>query len=110
MKALIVLALAATAGPAIAAGSAEGDQASATREQRHCTRIERRSGSRMAYQRVCLTHAEWRERLGADWRQHLTGRPSVEEQLDDLDARNSTYIEARPDHDARVSPGGRVPR
>ncbi|MEA3030621.1 MAG: hypothetical protein QOJ53_2382 [Sphingomonadales bacterium] len=109
MKALIVLALAATAGPAIAAGSADRDEASATRDQRFCTRIERRSGSRMAYQRVCLTQAEWRERLGADWRQHLTGRPSIEEQLDSLEARTSPFEQSMPDHDARVSPGSRAP-
>jgi hypothetical protein len=64
----------------------------------------------MAYQRVCLTAAEWRERLGADWRQNLSGRPSVEDQLNDLDARSSAYEQAQPDHDARVSPGSRAPR
>jgi hypothetical protein len=109
MKALIVLALAATAGPAIAAGSGDRDEASSARQQRHCTRIQTRSGSRMAYQRVCLTAAEWRERLGPDWRQGLSGRPSVDEQLDELAVRSSTFEQSQPDHDSTVSPGARAP-
>jgi len=74
MKAVLAVAVAVTGAPALAAAGSD-DQASASRgERKMCTRIQRRGGSRLAYQRVCLTSAEWRERLGPDWRMQLTGR------------------------------------
>jgi hypothetical protein len=74
MRVLLAAAVAVTGASALAASSSD-NQASASRgERKICTRIQRRGGSRLAYQRVCLTEAEWRERLGNDWRMQLTGR------------------------------------
>ncbi len=74
MRVLLAAAVAVTGASALAASSSD-NQASASRgERKICTRIQRRGGSRLAYQRVCLTEAQWRERLGNDWRMQLTGR------------------------------------
>lgn len=89
MKALLAVALLATASPALAAAAA-GDEPGAGRERRVCTQIQRYGGSRIAYQRVCLTEAEWRERLGPDWRQRLAGN-SPNEDLDDVEIRTRDW-------------------
>jgi hypothetical protein len=82
MKSLIVAALLATSAPALAAASPagdRGDQAESQGDRRTCTRVERHSGSRLAYQRVCLSATEWRERLGTEWRRHMPGTARSDE-------------------------------
>lgn len=96
MKSLIIVALLATSAPAFAADSASGNQAGASRDRRVCTRVDRRGGSRVAQQRVCLTASEWRERLGADWRQNLAGLRSYEEDMDAILTRNQRFETAQP--------------
>jgi hypothetical protein len=87
MKSLLAVAVAVTGATALAAAGSD-DQASASNSDRKiCTRIQRRGGSRLAYQRVCLTSAEWRERLGPDWRIQLTGR-NPEEDVEAADFRS----------------------
>ena len=86
MKALIALAVAVTGAPALAA-SADNEASASQTDRRICTRIERRGGSRLAYQRVCLTEAEWRDRLGPDWRMRLTGR-NPEDDVEAADFRS----------------------
>ena len=87
MKALLAAAVAVTGASALAAPSSD-DQASASSSDRKiCTRIQRRGASRLAYQRVCLTSAEWRERLGPDWRLQLSGR-NPEQDVEDADFRS----------------------
>lgn len=73
MRALVVLAVIATSMPALAAMSQEGESAKAPRDRKVCTRIQQRGASRLPSRRVCLTEAEWRQRLGADWRLALRG-------------------------------------
>src|SRR5688572_19032365 len=95
MKAILVIAVAVTGTPVLAAAASD-DEASTTRAERKiCTRIERRGASRLAYQRVCLTSAEWRDRLGPDWRTRLSGRnPEEDVEAADLRSREqatSTY-------------------
>lgn len=92
MKALIGFAVLLSPAPSLAATGADGEGARSERERRICTRIERHGGSRLSYQRVCLTEAEWRERLGADWRQALTGR-TVEDDYDSVDVRSRVVRE-----------------
>ena len=87
MKALIALAMVMTGAPAIAADSAGEQNATSASSRKICTRIERRGASRLAYQRVCLTDAEWRDRLGPDWRLHLSGR-NPEEDFETADLRS----------------------
>ena len=87
LKAVLAFAVAVTGAPALAAASSD-DQASNARSGRTvCTRIQRRGGSRLAYQRVCLTEAQWRERLGPDWRIQLSGR-NPEDDVEAADFRS----------------------
>jgi hypothetical protein len=90
MKALIAIALLATSAPVFAASAAGGNDA----DRRICTRVELQSGSRMSYRRICKTPSEWRQQLGADWRQHLTGRRSIEEDMQTLDAQSHPFAPA----------------
>lgn len=95
MKAVLAVAIAVTGAPLIAAPSADDQASSASSGRKVCTRVERRGGSRLAYQRVCLTEAQWRERFGPDWRIRLSGRnPEEDVEAADLrsrDAPTSTY-------------------
>jgi len=107
MRALTAAALLITSAPALAfAGSAVASGADdAERQRRVCTRIERYGGSRISHQRVCLTEAQWRERLGPDWRQQLTGR-NPEDDFEGLDSRTRMW---RPDENG-ARPTGPGPR
>lgn len=88
MKRLIAVALVATSFPVLAA-AATSDDGSAASERRVCAQVSTaRSGSRMGPRRVCRTPTQWREALGPDWRNHLSGR-SVEEDYDALQVRAS---------------------
>ena len=82
MRAVLAFAVAVTGAPALAAAGSDDQAANAGSGRKICTRVERRGGSRLSYQRVCLTEAEWRERLGPDWRIQLSGRAPD----DDVDA------------------------
>ena len=90
MKAILAVAVLVTSAPAVAVAAADEDSARPQRERRVCTQVQRYGGSRVAYQRVCLTEAEWRERLGPDWRQRLAGR-SPDDDLDGVDARTREW-------------------
>lgn len=90
MKVVVALAVLMAAAPAVAESSSDDESARSERQRRVCTRIERYSGSRMSFQRVCMTEAEWRERLGPDWRQRLAGR-SPEDDLGGLDGRSRDF-------------------
>lgn len=57
-----------------------------------CTRVQLRGASRISYQRVCRTPAEWRARLGPDWRQSLSGS-SPESDMDTVDLLNRDTLE-----------------
>ena len=87
LKAVLTLALTITAAPALAATGGERGASSSDSGGKICTRIQRRGGSRLAYQRVCLTQAEWRNRLGPDWRMQLSGR-NPEEDFESADFRS----------------------
>ena len=91
MKAMVAVALLMMPAPALAVAGSEDQSASSRSERRHCTRVEVTSGSRMSHRRVCLTAAEWRERLGPDWRQRLAGRDSPEEDMDSVDNRARVF-------------------
>jgi hypothetical protein len=108
--AFLGLAVVLTGTPALAA-SGSGEEAAGTRSERKiCTQIQRRGGSRLAYQRVCLTEAEWRERLGPDWRIQLTGR-SPEDDAEGVDMRARDFSNFDTTTGGRTVPGpGRVPR
>ena len=94
MKALIALAVAITGAPALAVAADDNEQASTSeRERKICTRIQLRGASRMPYRRVCLTEAEWRDRLGPDWRQHLAGNQNPEDDMDAVDTRARAFTD-----------------
>ena len=90
MKALIASALIVTSVPVLAAAASDDEGAKSQRERRVCTRIERQSGSRLSYTRVCLTASEWRDRLGPDWRQRLAGN-TPEDDFDAVDVRTRVF-------------------
>ena len=90
LKAVLAFALAVTGAPALAAAGSDDEAANADSGRRVCTRVQRRGGSRLAYQRVCLTEAEWRERLGPDWRIQLSGR-SPDEDVDGVGVRTRQF-------------------
>ena len=85
MKLIAATALVLTSSSLMAVSAAAFDTTPGAREHRVCTQIQRRGGSRLAYQRLCLTETEWRARLGTDWRQVLAGR-SPEDDIAGLDA------------------------
>ena len=88
MKTLIAVALVATSFPVYAAATTRED-GNAARERRVCTEVTTaRAGSRMGPRRICRTPEQWREALGPDWRQHISGR-SVQEDYDALQVRSS---------------------
>jgi len=87
MKAVLAFALVFTGAPALAASGSDDQASNAGAGRKICTRIERRGASRLAYQRVCLTSAEWQDRLGPDWRIRLSGR-NPEEDLEAADLRS----------------------
>lgn len=87
MKMLIATALVVTALPGAAlAGDASENSA---RERRVCTQFSVRAGSRMSGRRICRSPTEWREALGADWRQRLAGYQGLEAEHDLLQQRTS---------------------
>jgi len=99
MKALMAIALIATSTSAFAVGADEEETRKAGSDRRICTRVEQRnSSSRLTTRRICATEAEWRERLGPDWRQQLAGRDTVEDDIDAVDARTRAFSDVgRPD-------------
>src|SRR5438105_158936 len=94
MKKLAAVALIATSifsTPALAAGS----DARASADRRICTQVaSARAGSRMSARRVCRTSEQWREALGPDWRQHLTGARGIQDDYEAMAARMSPDNEA----------------
>ena len=91
MKATVILAMLLTSAPAVVIAASDERSAGSERQRRICTRIERQGNSRLASQRVCLTEAQWRERLGPDWRQHLAGTPNLEDDMDSVDNRTKSF-------------------
>lgn len=92
IKTFVVLAVVIAGMPLAAAAADESDSSARSEGQRRvCTRIERYSGSRMSFQRVCLTEAEWRDRLGPDWRQRLAGHNNPQEDLESVDGRTRVF-------------------
>ena len=100
MKLILSMAVAlgsAALLPAPAAVAAAASSGGA--EHRTCTRVERRGGSRLSTQRVCLTAEEWRQRLGNDWRQILnSGGVTPEQALDtvELESRSTLAVPTGP--------------
>jgi hypothetical protein len=91
MRALFAAALVLAATPAFA--EPDQTQSMVVRGERGVsTRVQLRGASRIAYQRLCRTPTEWRERLGPDWRQVLAGR-SPEDDLDTLAEQNRSTLE-----------------
>ncbi|HTU13485.1 MAG TPA: hypothetical protein VMG08_21525 [Allosphingosinicella sp.] len=85
MKVIVAVALIATSMPVLATSAAAREGAS---ERRVCTQVSGgRAGSRMGPRRVCRTPDEWRQALGPDWRQHLTGASGVQDDYEALRAR-----------------------
>ena len=111
MKLLLAAALAATAFPVAAVGATEEGrpEANASPERRHCTQITVRAGSRMSGRRVCRTPSEWRDALGADWRQLLAGYRGVEEDYESMMIRTSP-VSGPIGQQGRSSRGGGGPR
>jgi hypothetical protein len=108
MKMLIAVALAATSIPAFTTTALARDGAST--ERRVCTQVTIRAGSRMSGRRICRTPSEWRESLGADWRQHLAGYTGTQDEYDAVAARSPNSWDGtggiKPDPNA---PGARGP-
>jgi hypothetical protein len=92
MRAVLAAAVAVAGAPVFGAPSGDDQASTASSQRKVCTRVERRGGSRLSYQRVCLTEAQWRERLGADWRIELSGR-NVEDDVDAIEARARTFTD-----------------
>ena len=90
MKAVLALAVVVTGAPALAAAGSDDEASNAGSARRVCTRVERRGGSRLSTQRVCLTESEWRERLGPDWRIRLSGR-MPDEDVDGVGVRTRQF-------------------
>jgi hypothetical protein len=83
MKKLLVLALALTGAPALAAPTSSNPDLITSRSPRVCALFPtQRTGAR----RICLTTEQWRGRLGNDWQQVLTGR-NYEDDMDALRVR-----------------------
>lgn len=86
MKALILGGLALIAVPAPAFAEPDSNQSLVVRGERPvCTRVQLRGASRVSYQRVCRTSAQWREALGPDWRQLLNRQANPEDDLGRVD-------------------------
>ena len=85
MRLIVAAALLAASLPGLAAGTGRPENASS--ERRHCTNIAVRAGSRLSGRRLCLTPTQWREALGADWRQHLAGNRGLQDDYDSMMAR-----------------------
>jgi hypothetical protein len=86
LAAVAFVAMSISSTPALAAGN--DDRASGDR--RICTQIaSARAGSRMSARRVCRTSEQWREALGPDWRQHLTGARGLQDEYEAMAARTS---------------------
>ncbi|HYD12261.1 MAG TPA: hypothetical protein VEC11_05390 [Allosphingosinicella sp.] len=96
MKMLVAVALVATSFPVVTtAAAAAGGNDSSANERRVCTQPARaRAGSRMSPRRVCRTEAQWRDALGPDWRQLLSGR-TLEGDQDLLGQRSSPNVDHR---------------
>ncbi len=84
MKKIVLVSLIAMSAIPGAAGATD-----TPRERQFCTRIETRSGSHMAYRRVCRTAEQWRQALGADWRQHISGARDVQNTMDGVAMRSA---------------------
>jgi hypothetical protein len=89
----IVLLVAAAASTPAFADPDPNDSLVVRGERGICTRVQLRGASRIAYQRICRTPTEWRERLGPDWRQVLAGH-SPEDGLDTVDLQNRDSLES----------------
>lgn len=110
MKTLIAFAVLSAAAPAIAAADDEAESAGSESQRRVCTRVERYGGSRLSFTRVCLTEQEWRERLGADWRQRLAGRNVTQDDLDNVEARSRDWSNIDSEGLSPTGAGRQVPQ
>lgn len=84
MNIVTLMALLQTAAPLLAPVYTDADGAS--RPGQVCALVEVQHRSGHFNRRVCLTDAEWRRRLGNDWRSVLSGR-SLDDDLDALEVR-----------------------
>jgi hypothetical protein len=92
MKLLMAIALVATSAPTLATSASARDGEGASREPRICTQAgSARAGSRMSPRRTCRTAAQWREALGPDWRQHLSGSTGTQDDYDAVQTRGTSY-------------------
>jgi len=90
MKKFVAVALVATSLPLLATAAAASDNDGAASQRRVCTQVaQARAGSHMGPRRICRTPSQWREALGPDWRQHLSGAQSVQDEYDAMTARMS---------------------
>jgi hypothetical protein len=104
LAAFIAMSISTT--PALAAGN--DDRASGDR--RICTQVaSARAGSRMSARRVCRTSEQWRDALGPDWRQHLTGARSTQDEYEAMAARMSPDNEVHGQQVNPNSPGAHAP-
>lgn len=85
MTAFAIALMFAQSGPLLAPVY-ETDMAVAGGPDRVCATVEVQHRSGHSNRRVCFTEAEWRRRLGNDWRSVLSGR-SLDDDLDALDLR-----------------------
>ena len=86
MKALVAVALVVTSMPLLAAPAA-GKVAKAAKK--YCEQVPMRTGSRVV-RRICMTRAQWAEKLGPDWRERLAGT-DVEADMAALDSMAKDY-------------------
>ena len=76
MRSFLILAIAMTGAPALAAPAANLQVSDSQTAPRICARFEqRRSGSR----RICLMAHQWQALLGPDWRQVIASRNGDED-------------------------------
>ena len=113
MKLLVAVALVATSLPVLATTASARDGESASGERRHCTNVTVRAGSRMSGRRICKTPSEWRQVLGADWRQRLAGYTGTQDDYEALQARGSASYDGSggiaptgTGHQGSPDPGG----
>ena len=63
----------------------------------------------MGYRRVCKTASQWRQALGPDWRQSVSGARGVQDEVEAMSARMSPDNEAHGQPVDPNSPGAHTP-
>lgn len=93
MKIACMVAL-ALAIPTVGATASAPGAAEAKSQKKFCTRVRPKTATRVN-QRICMTHDQWREKLGPEWREALTDG-DVTPDLEDLELKAKMAQPANP--------------